>query len=155
MLTSVFQSVVAKVFESELAARGYEMDLDPPGYDWKGHIWFEKRLEEGIFVLVNIQPSLIVLNNIVSFAINLERNSTGYQMYRERQVLPGYYLEERLASALWISDRHDPEWKPDHWWSFPNEESLEAACQDALEKLLQYGIPYLEDLNTKSLHIQG
>ncbi|MCA9955188.1 MAG: hypothetical protein H6657_30580 [Ardenticatenaceae bacterium] len=154
MFASVFQSVVAKVFESELAARGYEMDLDPSGYDWKGNIWFEKRLNEGIFVLVHIQPSGIE-NNFVSFAVNLDRNTFGLEMYRERQIFRGYFLNERLASALWISDRHDPEWKTDYWWSFPNEESLEAACQDALEKLLKYGIPYLEDLNTKSLRIQG
>ena len=155
MEATVFQSIVAKAFEPELLARGYEMDLDPPGYDWKGDIWFEKKLQEGIFVLINIQPSPIELNNFISFAINLERNSVGYQIYRERQTMPGYYLEERLASALWISNRHDPEWKSDHWWSFPNEETLEEACRDALGKLLKYGIPYLEDLNTKSLHIQG
>ena len=47
MEATVFQSIVAKAFEPELLARGYEMDLDPPGCDWKGDIWFEKNYRKG------------------------------------------------------------------------------------------------------------
>lgn len=150
-----FQAVVSGVLKPTLVSQGYKIELNPPGYDEKGSIWFEKQLQEGIFVLIDIQPSPWQLDDFTRFAVNLVRNDPGYQMYRDWQTIPGYFLGERLASALWIDDRHDPKWESDHWWNFQNEKTLEKACQDALEKLLKYGIPYLEDLSTKSLRIQG
>lgn len=63
----------------------------------------------------------------------------------------GYILHGRLASWLWIEDRLNPEWESDHWWHFRNEDELEGACCDALDKLLKYGIPWVENLASKPL----
>lgn len=149
MKASTFQTIVAKNFEPQLTSLGYKMNLDPPGFDKRGNIWFEKKLQEGIFILIFIQPSPFRSNKFISFAVNLIRNDPAYREVCGWTTVPGYFLDQRLASILWISDRHDPEWESDYWWSFPNEEVLEEACQDALEKLLKYGVPYLEDLTTK------
>ena len=100
--------------------------------------------------MIDFQPRNIELNDFMDFAVNLTRNGSIYRFYKNKQVLPEYLLEDRLASWLWIEDRHHPEWALDHWWHFLNEEELESACLDALDKILKYGIPYLEDLNSKS-----
>ena len=150
MKADLFKSIVAEIVEPELSVFGYAIDLKPPGYDFEGNIWFEKMLQDGIYVMVDFQPRHMELNDLMDFAVNLARNSPMYAIYKNKQLSPKYLLEDRLASVLWIADRNHPEWESDHWWHFLNESELEQACLDVLDKLKEYGIPYLEDLNSKS-----
>jgi hypothetical protein len=155
MNATEFVSRIKEVFGPELNSRGYKEILSATMYDEEGDVLFEKKLQDGIFIVINVQPSPRNLNDFNRFAINLVRNAPGYRRYLNWQTIPGYFLNERLASALWITDRTDPEWESDHWWSFANEEQFEKACSDALAQLIEYGISYLEDLNTKSLRLIG
>jgi hypothetical protein len=150
MKADLFKSIVARIVGPTLSEIGYEVDLNPPGYDFEGEVWFEKTLQEGIYVMIDFQPLEPELNILFEFAINLARNDYSCEVYRKKQTLPGYFLYERLGPWLWIKDRRDPEWRHDHWWHFIDEDALEGACLDALDKLLKYGIPYLEDLSSES-----
>jgi hypothetical protein len=155
MKADLFKSIVARVVGPTLSELGYEVDLNPPGYDFEGEIWFEKMLQEGIYIMIDFQPSGIEPGDFLEFAINLTRNDYSYELRRKKHTLPGYCLDERLGPWLWIKDRRDPEYRHDYWWHFINEDALEKACLDALDRLLKYGIPYLEDLSSESpkLHL--
>ena len=151
MEPSRFKTTLAKLVEPELAPLGYEINLDPPGFDEQGHVWFERTLDKGVCIIIYFQPYPLGLENFIRFAVNLTRNSfLCEERYGGKQHY-GYYLFERLAPWLWIEDRYNPEWSSDYWWHFRNVEELESACQDAVEKLLQYGISFLEDLTSRSL----
>jgi len=155
MEAGLFKSIVAELVSPALSTLGYEIDFSPPGYDDEGAIWFEKKLQEGIYLVIDFQPRNIELNDFTDFAVNLYRNDPRYQVYKNKQILPGYLLFDRLASWMWIEDRHHPEWQSDYWWHFLNEEELKGACSDVLNKLLKYGVPYLEDLNSISPKMRG
>ena len=154
MNSEQFKSIITNIIQPKLASLGYNVENNPPGSDENGDIWFEKTLREGIFVVIHFQPRFLNKNEIVDFAVNLARNSPSYDIYRNRIGLSGYWLDERLASWLWIDDRSNPEWRSDYWWHFLDETELENSCFDILDKLLNFGIPFLEDLDTKSPKMQ-
>jgi hypothetical protein len=144
---SIFKAIVTEVVGSKLTELGYEANLQPP-QDEDGFVWFEKTLQEGVYIVIEFQPRGLAPEKFIDFAVNLTRNY--YSVYQGQQIVPRYCLSERLAPWLWVENRSDTEWKADHWWHFLNESELRLACNDALDKLLKYGLPYLEDLNSKS-----
>jgi hypothetical protein len=142
-----FKTVVANVANVELLKAGYDGDINPP--EGEDLVWFRKTLRPGIHVVIEFQGSGVALKDVADFAINLTRNHYDYD---REDILPGYSLSARLASWLWIEDRLNPQWESDHWWHFLNEEELENACLDALDKLLKYGIPWVENLASTRPH---
>mgnify|MGYP006885820301 CR=1 FL=1 len=150
MKSEQFKSIITKIVEPELAILGYNVDRNPPSYDEPGDIWFEKIIHDSIFIVIDFQPSWLAPDHTVDFAVNLARNNPSYDVYRKRKGSPEYLLDERLAPWLWTQDRNDPKWKIDYWWHFLNETELENSCRDVLDKLQKFGIPFLENLASKS-----
>jgi hypothetical protein len=139
-----FKSVVANVAGLELLELGYDIDINPS--EGEDLVWFRKTLQPGIRVVIEFQGRGVAPNDVIDLAVNLTRNHYDYD---REDILPGYSLSARLAAWLWIENRLAPQWEGDHWWHFLNEEELENACLDALDKLLKYGIPWVENLASK------
>jgi hypothetical protein len=102
------------------------------------------------------------VQDFFDFTVNLIRNSAFCDNYVKTPEYRRYQIYQRLAPYLWIDSAEDPKYRDDwwvfpnttdYWWHFLNAEELQLACLDALDKLLKFGIPYLEDLNSKPLEI--
>ena len=86
MDAKLFKKIVARVIEPKLSALGYEMNLNPPGYDFEGDIYFEKWLQEGIHIVINFQPSFPEINKIIRFTVILARNHPSYEFIKKDNI---------------------------------------------------------------------
>jgi hypothetical protein len=157
-----FKTVVVNTIETQLSALGYEPDIQPRGLIDDGHIRFKKKLAGDICIIIWFQPMHPEIPDFFDFAVNLIRNAPFCDNYVKTPEYHHYQIYQRLAPYLWIDSAEELQYRDDwgsfpsmgdYWWHFLNAEELQSACLDALDKLLKFGIPYLEDPNSKPLEI--
>jgi hypothetical protein len=157
-----FKAIVVNTIEPQLTALGYKTDIQPPRISEDGFVQFKKRLTGDICIIIEFQPKNPETADFFHFTVNLVRNSAHCDNYVKTPEYLRYQIYQRLAPYLWINSAEEPQYRDDwgsfpsmgdYWWHFLNAEELQSACLDALDKLFKFGIPYLEDLNSKPLEI--
>ena len=133
----------AKIIQKPLEPLGYKLVEDPPRKSFE--FWFEKEPSsaENLYRIIEFQPSGFGRTDLFELAINLMRRS-----YRDYDNPPKDFvrtgvLHMRLAPQLWEKGNT----AMDNWWHFTSVNELRDCYADVLDKLIKYGIPYLEDIN--------
>jgi hypothetical protein len=134
------------ILQKPLQQLGYSFEPSPPSPPaLSSEFWFEKQSKAvgGMFVIVEFQPDGFGANELFSTAINLYRGFTRKLRARKQpKDKPEQLWSVRLAPCLWDnSGKGDM----DYWWHFVSVAELQAAYQDALEKIIHFGIPFLEN----------
>jgi hypothetical protein len=109
-------------------------------------IWFVKEptLNDSLYRIVEFQPYGFSRKEITRIAINLQRRS-----YRDYDNPPKGArqktdLHVRLSPRLWEENSIDG----DFWWYVNPLEEFPDKLNDMLAKIINYGIPFLEDINS-------
>lgn len=82
------------------------------------------------------------------FTVNLVRCQTKDLTHWERGRYEGF-LNNRLPWVLWFIYELRIYPSSDHWWTCANEGQVRDELVDAVDKMVWYGIPWLEDLNSR------
>ena len=110
-------------------------------------IWFMKEptSNDPLFRIVEFQPSGFSRKEITRVAINLARRSYFDFDYPPEGAMQKSDLHVRLTPWLW------GEGKPyvdDNWWYVNPLDELDDKLNDMLAKIIKYGIPFMEDMNS-------
>jgi hypothetical protein len=138
-----FELVLIQIAEPRLESLGYAYDTQLKDRDIL--FGFSKRLDKGIFAIIEFQRHQYEEEPWGwGFRVNLIRSKTEKPAKWDEGHYPGY-LNERLSFLIWVeySLRIYP--GPDHWWEAANVDGFETQLLDALGKIEQFGIPWLED----------
>jgi hypothetical protein len=152
-----FKQNLKKVVAPRLQPLGYDL-MEMPQSTGVGTFFFRKHLFEDIFGFVSFDlrrwhpaPPGAVLSPR-SFRVSLLRNrgeqpklghGSGESIYQN-------WLDMSLSYLLWTVLAVKVYSGPYHEWKFLTSDELEAQLQDAVGKLLQHGIPWLEDPVSKN-----
>ncbi len=127
---------------------GYSLRDQPPVMGEE--FWFEKpgKTELDKDRVIEFQPSGFSSEDLFELAINFMKGNLikGIDDRSDpRKVLIWNKLDYvvRLAPRIWDASSS----LPDYWWHINTHDKLIIACQDILDKLLSWGIPFLEDDN--------
>lgn len=138
-----------RVFQQPLSDLGYLLESEPPVRQFE--FWFEKRpsTRGDMYRIVEFQLSGFGREELFATAVNLARRPyrdfDDERNYR-RPKSPAIF-EVRLAPRLWETAIEEK--AMDQWWHFDDSiDELRVAYADTLEKLLKYGIPFLENPNS-------
>ena len=145
---SVLIEQAKNILQEPLQQLGFTFQTTPPEFSAK-EFWFEKQSQavEGMFIIVEFQPSGFGPEEWFQMAINLYRRFTRDKFVTENKPkgMPDPIWAVRLSPSLWDNSG---EGAMDYWWHFVSVEDLQEAYQDALEKIIHYGIPFLENPNS-------
>lgn len=135
-----FSSALQKTVVLRLNTMGYtyldQLESDSSTY------WFSKDLGNTTQAVVSFQQQQHHHDTSeLGFAVNVGRHSTIQKVI----AYPGSGLMMRLPYLLWAYYGLRFYAKPDHWWSYTNTEERQTALDDALTKLVRYGLPWLEN----------
>jgi hypothetical protein len=147
-----FQAALKKIVIPKVTPLGYQKITSPK---WKGApiTFFQKHLFDNIYGYIQFQlgrwaatpPGVTPMAR--SFKIRLIRN-----IGDEPDPIPReypYYLTMSLSSVLWVVlGIYKYEWQY-HEWKYFTKDELKEQLQMATEDLVSYGIPWLEDPNSK------
>lgn len=121
-----------RILSSSLQELGYILNPNPPRCT--DEFWFENRSNDPAYKIIEFQLSGFDKTNLFDMAVNL-----GYGITPNDPLDYNFY-RQRLASWLWDSDGVF-----DCWWHFTTTEELQEVYAGILDKLLKYGIPYLNN----------
>jgi hypothetical protein len=149
-----FQLALKKIVVPRIGSLGYQK-ITLPKLRGSGITFFQKHLFGDVygylqFQLGNWVPTPYPMTPMPrSFRIFLVRN-----IGSEPITIPSdddhYYLNQGLSRLLWvILGIFKYEWEY-HEWKYFTVDELETQLQIATEDLILYGIPWLEDLNSKN-----
>lgn len=130
---SILITEANKLLSNSLQELGYVLNPSPPE-SIRDEFWFENRTNDPAYKIIEFQPSGFDETDLFDMAVNL-----GYGI-KPDNPLDYDFFRQRLASWLW-----DLEGALDGWWHFTTIEEVQVAYLDILDKLLKYGIPYLEN----------
>ena len=149
------KQVIKNIVGNSLQKIGYEY-VDFPEWEGSGSYFYKKRITESIFTFIefNFLPWIPAPGEIPdsskSFRISLWRNNSdspklgfGISEYENWLNLPLSYL-------LWEVLKNKKYGKAYYVWEFRTQDDLEFQLKDALDVIIEYGIPWVEDLNTKN-----
>ena len=105
----------------------------------------ESTLTDPLYRIVEFQPSGLSREEITRVAINLARRSYNDFDYPPEGAMQKSDLHLRLTPWLWGDEK--PYTEEDWWYIYPVEE-LDNKLRDMLAKIIKYGIPIIEDMNT-------
>lgn len=157
-----FRQALRRVVASALEPRGYRLIDEPEGY--KGVVggvymmFFQKRLWEDTYGSIGFRVLPLYMEPQEA---KLWRQAFGVVMYRHRGTVPqppdfeGNNIDVSLAYLMWTILDVKVYGSGHHEWGFSTEEELEDALQDAVENLVAYGLPWLEDPSTQDPHPRG
>jgi hypothetical protein len=128
-----------------LEHRGYL--LSSPPVTRNSMIWFvkEARRDDPLYRIVEFQPSGLSQKEINRIAINLARRSYFDFDYPPEGAIQKGDLYVRLTPWLWGEKNVASD---SSWWYINPPEELDDKLNDMLAKIINYGIPFLEDLNS-------
>lgn len=140
--------VMAEILERE----GYFFEPDPPEtkiYDIP-MLWFikEDRRRKLVYI-IEFQPRGLGGNEIFDLTINLHRREV-----RDLDLDKSRNMIERKIPLIWaqrIGPLYPHEGNSDHWWHFVSIHELHEVYEDMLIKIIDYGIPFVEDLDVNSM----
>ncbi len=131
-----------KILKDPLSKAGFKFEAHPPE-GMGDNSWFirEPSAPGQMVLIIEIQLRGLSFQDIFEMAINLFRRPD-----RDVDILPlpdspPCLWAVRLGPGLWSQQIK----RGDYWWHFLTEDELEIAYKDILEKLLNFGIPYLEN----------
>ncbi len=135
---------IKRIIQPTLEGRHYL--LSSPPVTRKNRIWFvkEPRLDDPLYRIVEFQPSGFSQNEINQVAINLARRTYFDFDYPPEGAIRKGSLHVRLTPRLWGEKSGDA----DLWWYVNPLEELDDKLNDMLEKIIKYGLPFLEDMNS-------
>jgi hypothetical protein len=125
-----------------LSNLGYELIVES-GVDEHGLIFLymkEPGSTDSLYRLFSLQPSGLDVNDLFDLAVNLSRWTSRSGPGPEKDHYPRQIANVRLAPCL--SEMGEA---MDYWWHFISEDELHNVCEDILDKIIKYGIPFLED----------
>ena len=155
-----FRKILVQIVEPSLLPLGYEFvgslpDKPDSAENIPSMSFFRKRLWEDVFGFVsfqklNMHAALPGEKFAQSFNVDLWRNKGpqphhgyGSNEYRNWLLVP-------LGQLLWaVLDIKVYSWQY-HTWGFSTPDDLSRQLRDAVEKLLEYGIPWLENPESKN-----
>jgi hypothetical protein len=131
-----------QVLSPKLLALGYELEYEQCLDEL--NLMFRyisgPNVNDHLYRIIAIQPKGFGADDLFDLAVNLARYTTRNTLGPEKDHYPKQIGYIRLAPCLW-EDRGGM----DFWWHFLSEEDLEKAYEDILIKLVNYGIPFLND----------
>jgi hypothetical protein len=144
MERSVLIEVAEEVLQRPLITLGYLLEMKPPGVQLE--FWFEKKpiAPDEMYRIIECQPSGFDKEHLFSIAINLIRcPARNPQDFTKRRTKLAKY-NVRLAPCLW--EVQGNKGAMDQWWEFGDSlTELKDSYKDILDKLMNYGIPFLEN----------
>lgn len=151
-----FKQTAIKIGSRKLNPYGYEYFDYPPGYGI-GVYYFRKHLGEDIYAFVEIQK-LSYVHFVFNgqefprrFRISLLKNIGNIPRYgynKEEENLENW-LYEPLSYLLWTRLDIKVYESPYHEWKYHDEEEMVPELEDAFEMTIKYGIPWMENPNSK------
>ncbi|MBN1935382.1 MAG: hypothetical protein JW934_11990 [Anaerolineae bacterium] len=156
-----FKKKLVQVVVPQLELLGYTWANLPRGWSGAGIFLLQKNLGDDIYGSVSFQlmrwhPPLSQETSLPrSFAVGLWRHigmQPRYGYGNEASSHINWINNMPLSQLLWcVLDAKVYEWQY-YEWKFYTSDELVAQLQDAVEKLVQYGIPWLE--NPESSEVQ-
>ena len=145
--------IIKNEIGSSLKEFGYEF-VELPG--WDGFYFFRKKISENTysFVEISLMPWLpspegsMIKSTSQSFRVSLWRNNDSVPKLGFGDKESKDWLNLPLSYLLWDVFKNKKYKKAYHVWEFQNQEELKTQLQDALEVILEYGIPWVEDPNS-------
>lgn len=146
-----------KVGKEKLGLFGYEY-FDNNKIQNRGTYFLRKNLVENIYTFIAFQNFPFVryeVNGIEvprTFTISLWRNIGDVPRYgynRNEENLENW-LENRLPHLMWSVLGVRIYGSPNHVWKYHDEAELILELGDAIDKTIEYGIPWLEDLSSNN-----
>lgn len=142
-----FRQVLLSLGAPQLRMLGYQYEeaLEDSGIRYG----FRKNLIDDIYALVFFD--LMDYDELASsarFTVHLGRCKTRDLAHWHQGHYEGF-ISKRLSSVLYLVYGVGGRSYYDQFWVAQGQQQLEAAVQDALQKLEQYGIPWLENLESR------
>jgi hypothetical protein len=132
------------VFEIPMKELGYLYNNDFVGTGWD-FAFVKQSKNSDIFFMINMQPEGFSAIDLFDMTVNFLRcNNLDGQIDLTRTSSMSCFLI-RITTCLQYLGYGI---KKDLWWHFLNEEEAITGLQDMLDKIIIYGIPFLEDSNT-------
>lgn len=139
-----FKRTVVRTVEPLLAPFGYKFNNAAQKYG--DYLFFEKSSpdEVGVGFYIVFQLGHHYIPPRRKFTVELQRNKGDF--YKPEH---GYEktVRWRLGSLIFAYYKLNLYPFSDHWWEFENDVELKTQLEDAIEKLIEYGLPWLEDPN--------
>jgi hypothetical protein len=147
-----FKQRLIKTVSPYLQQLGYELAERPESVGI-GVFFYRKYLYEDIYSFVSFQlmrwhpPPVRAASVLRRFQVGLWRNRGPQPHYGHNDGENRYenWLYMPLGQLLWVTLDVKVYASQYHEWEFSTLEELETQLQDAVGKLIQYGIPWLED----------
>jgi hypothetical protein len=147
MVAFDFAEALLKFAAPRLKAAGYE--YRDALQDRSALYGFCKNLKGDIQALIFFQRHQYNESPVgYEFTVNLVRCQTKDLTHWERGRYEGF-LNNRLPWVLWFIYELRIYPSSDHWWTCANESQVRDELVDAVDKIEWYGIPWLEDLNSR------
>lgn len=153
-----FQAALKKFVVPGIAPLGYQK-IRLPNLRGAGVTFFRKHLFDDIYAYIQFQlgrwaaAPLGVPPIPRSFKIILIRN-IGDEPDPIPREYPDYLIMP-LSSVLWVAlGIYKYEWQY-HEWKFFTKEELQDQLELAMDDLISYGIPWLEDMNSRNTLLIG
>ena len=129
-----------RLIEDSLSKLGYSFEERPLGVI--DEFWFVKKpsVKDGMFHIVEFSPSGFSENDLFEMRVKLIRRNFHDPYSKPSDISPRLELDVPLAPNLWQSggDKY-------YRWHFVSLSDVRKAYKDVLDKLIEYGIPFLED----------
>lgn len=148
MAEAHFERILKNVAEPRFKPLGYEYDTRLKDRDIL--FGFSKRLGEQVYAIIEFQRHQCEEAPWGwGFRVNLIRSKTQNPTKWYQGQYSGY-IYTSLSYLLWVEYNLRIYPKPDHWWEAATANEFETQLLDALDKIEQYGIPWLEDRQSKN-----
>ncbi|MDR3573924.1 MAG: hypothetical protein P4L50_08690 [Anaerolineaceae bacterium] len=136
------------IFETPLKALGYK--YSSKYFDYKYFGFYKKSLELNLYLHIEFQAKGFGLDDLFDLAINLIRD-TRLDLHTPRQPWRNNEPVARFSSRLSPKIYQPGSVGIDHWWHFVTIEEARSELNDIYDKLINYGIPYLENPNSQDV----
>jgi hypothetical protein len=141
---------ILRLMQNPLMERGYIFSKEN-FLQW--NFGFYKKLDIDLYVYIEFQPDGFSIDDIFDLAVNLIRSATRHLNLPEPPILhndPVIRFVNRLSPRIYMPGGKET----DHWWHFLTIDDVRADLQDIYEKLINFGIPHLEDLTSKDMRFK-
>lgn len=129
-----------RLIEDPLSKFGYAFEERSPGV--VDEFWFVKAptVTNRMFHIVAFSPSGFSENDLFEMRVELIRRNFHDRLNKPSYISPRLELDVPLAPNLWLSGGEKY-----YRWHFVSLSNVRKAYKDILDKLIEYGIPFLED----------
>ena len=152
-----FQMALRSIVAPRLEQLGYRPESHPLAGD-HAHCYFVKRLRKDWHAIVEFQPIYSLDPSHFEFDVRLQRKRSSnpfkfgkrYRYWRRTSL---GQLMRRAYAARREQQPSMPEFRP-VTWRYANHCELEACLHDAVEKVAEVAVPWLENVESRSMVLQ-